>query len=525
MLLLLAACAAGIEAPLATGSAADLYARALAEITDLYVRPLSARQVALAGAARLHRLDEAIELGEHGEREAPVLRYDGRDIAAPPTPRDEDVREWGLWLATLRDSAKQASAKIAAMPAEQVDKVVLDGMTSPLDRYSRYSLPALARTRRAARDGFGGIGITLAGSNEFRVTEVIPQSPAERAGIRPDDRITAIDGVPTAGRAADDIVQEIRGAVATPVTVTVARASFTAPHDFRLERALVTAPSVTLTDSGRIALVRVTGFNHTTRQLLADALKQAETKAGGRLDGIILDLRGNPGGLLDQGVGLADLFIHQGPISASVGRNPASRQYFTAHGDSIADGTPLVVLINGETASSSEIVAAALQDSGRAIVIGTSSYGKGTIQTVVRLPNDGELTVTWALLLAPSGYLLQGHGVVPTLCTADLGADAGAVAAGLQRARADAAGSGPLLQNRAGLDETGWAALRRACPARSSHPEIDVKLAEQVLADGKLYAAAVQALRAGRALAPNAIPAGVSLTEPGTALSSELRTP
>lgn len=528
-MLLVAGCAPGFDTGLTGGSATKLYARGLDEITALYVTPVSARQLAIAGAEQLHRLDGAVELseGQPGTaREQLALQYDGRDVAARSMPQADDPREWGDWLANTVAAAKQASPTIAALPAERVDKAVFDGITGKLDRYSRYSPPDLARNRRAARDGFGGIGVTLDGGEQFRIAEIVPQGPADRAGIRPDDRVTAIDGVPTVGRQADEIVQAMRGAVATLVTVTIARAGFAEPRDFRIERALITAPSVTLNDSGRIAIVRVTNFNHSTRQRLAESLKEAEAKVGGRLDGIILDLRGNPGGLLDQAVGLADLFIPEGPISAAVGRNPASRQYFAARGDSIAGQTPMAVLINGDSASSSEIVAAALQDGGRAVVIGSSSYGKGSIQTVVHLPNEAELTVTWAYLLSPSGYLLQGHGVVPTLCTADLGGDDQALQSALQRARTASASSGPAMRARASLDENGWTALRRACPGRSGHPSIDVKLAEQVLADLKLYQASLHAIRAAGRLAPGAVPAaGASLTDAGGALSSSLRTP
>lgn len=522
-LALLAGCAAGSERSLPAGSEAALYARGLEEISDLYVKPVSPRQLALAGAARLRVLDGAIELSERGEREQLVLRYDGRDLGAPPTPQADDARAWGSWLAAITAAAKQASGKIAAVPPERIDKVVFDGITGPLDRYSRYSPPELARAHRAARDGFGGIGVTLAG-DDFRISEVIPQSPADLAGLRPDDRITAIDGTPTAGRAAEEIVHEMRGGVATPVTVTVTPAnSGEQPRELRLERALVTAPTVSLSRDGRIAIVRVTSFNHTTRHMLAASLKEAEGKAGGRLAGVILDLRGNPGGLLDQGVGLADLLIHDGPISAATGRNPASRQYFAAHGDDILGDTPVAVLINGDTASSAEIVAAALQDAGRAVVIGSASYGKGTIQTVVHLPNQGELTVTWAWLLAPSGYLLQGHGVVPTLCTADLADGEPGLQTALQRARAT--GSGPATPARVSLDEAGWTALRRSCPPRPGRPAVDVQLAEQLLADPKLYLAALHAIGSGGRLKADGLPAGPSLTESGATLSSNLRLP
>jgi len=212
-----------------------------------------------------------------------------------------------------------------------------------------------------------------------------------------------------------------------------------------------------------------------------------------RLRGIVLDLRGNPGGLLDQAVSLSDVFIARGPIISTVGRHPASHQFFEASGDSMAPQMPIAVLINGGSASSSEIVAAALQDVGRAVVIGSSSFGKGTVQTVLRLPNDGELTLTWAQLVAPSGYFLNDHGVVPTLCTSDLADDDDSVQIALQRSNPQ---SSLTPRPRASLDESAWSQLRRSCPARQGDHEIDIKVAKRLLADPALYSQAVQAVSA-----------------------------
>jgi carboxyl-terminal processing protease len=193
--------------------------------------------------------------------------------------------------------------------------------------------------------------------------------------------------------------------------------------------------------------------------------------------------------VLDEAVRLADLFLRHGPVVSVVGRHPASRQYFVASGRSIVPEIPMIVLINGGSASASEIVAAALQDAGRAVVIGSSSYGKGSVQTVLRLPNNGELILTWARLMAPSGYSLHRHGVIPTVCTADLPDDATSFATGLQRAAAAA-------RQRASLDEEGWAALRRSCPTTRNRPGLDMLLAKHLLTDARWYAAALHALPA-----------------------------
>ena len=280
--------------------------------------------------------------------------------------------------------------------------------------------------------------------------------------------------------------------------------------------------SVTAREQGGVAIFRISGVSHETVRQLAAQLTAGSRRGAGAWRGVVLDLRGNPGGLLDQAVGLTDLFIAKGPIVAAIGRNPASRQYYEASGAAIAPDLPLIVLINGGSASSSEIVAAALQDQGRAVVVGSPSFGKGTVQTVLHLPNDGELTLTWAMLIAPAGYFLDRHGVVPTLCTGDLADDAG-VARRLQQVAA-----GPPAPARAGLDELAWQRLRATCPQRAGASPIDLMAAEKLLADPALYRQTL------RALAPAPLPApaeirrilpAAGLTGPGVALSSDQPVP
>jgi len=524
----LTACA-GREPPKA-GAAGGLFAAGLSEMADFYIAPVSNRRLALSGAAWLSRLDDKLTVADSlGARfgDALTLSYDGRVIALYAVPPDNDSRKWGELITEIIATAKEASPRLAAVPHETIETAVFSGMTAALDRFSRYSAPALARDQRAARDGFGGIGVTLDTTDEtFRVTAVAPRSPAERGGIRPEDHIVAINGDPTAGDPHEDVVHRLRGPVGSAVAVSIQHTGMAQPREVRLRRAYVVLPTVTLSRDGNIAIFQITGFNHSTAQRIAKGLADAEQQAGGQLAGIVLDLRGNPGGLLDQAVNLTDLFIAKGSIVSTVGRHPASRQYFAAAGGSIAPHLPIVVLINGGSASAAEIVAAALQDAGRAVVVGTSSYGKGTVQTVLRLPNDGELIVTWARLVTPSGYFLQVHGVVPTLCTADLANDASGFNVGLQRIAAAGADTGLTFRPRAALDEPGWFALRKSCPPAHTHPAIDLKLAKRMLADPKLYSAALGALPATTRLAENA-PAGVSpepaLTDVDRALSLRSR--
>ena len=220
-----------------------------------------------------------------------------------------------------------------------------------------------------------------------------------------------------------------------------------------------------------------------------DALLRAEEEIGPQLSGYILDLRGNPGGLLDQAVTVSDLFLSNGRIVSTHGRHPDSHQYFDAAPETLAHQRPVVVLVNGNSASASEIVAAALQDTGRAVVIGTSSFGKGSVQTVLRLPNNGELTLTWARFHAPSGYSLHGRGVLPDICTSGQEETPDQVIARLQ--------SGLLPLSRKVTqrivdtnDRTELSALRSLCPARHSDAEVDVEVARRLLDSPGLFALA-----------------------------------
>jgi carboxyl-terminal processing protease len=520
LVLVLGAASCSSPQPLSSGAAASsnpsassvdggrLITQVLDDIGTYYVEPVSAHRVAAAGAAQLARFDNRLAVREEIGGGALALRYDDRSLATYPEPGETDAAGWSATIGAIVAAARQASPQLAAVPAETLEQAVVDGMTRSLDRFSRYAPPDLARDQRAARNGWGGIGITVDGAKDmFHVTAVEPHSPADRAGIRPEDQIVAIDGVTTHGCVHREVVDRLRGPIGSPISVQVVSAGLAQLRELRLQRASVFEPTVTASRDGDIGVIRVHSFNHRTTKRVVESLSDLQGQAGGRLAGIVLDLRSNPGGVLEEAVSVADLFLRQGPVVSVVGRHPASRQYFVASGRSTVPDVPMIVLINGGSASASEIVAAALQDAGRAVVIGGSSYGKGSVQTVLRLPNNGELILTWARMMAPSGYPLNRHGVIPTICTADLPDDATSLAVGLRRAAAASA------RPRASLDEEGWAALRRACPTTRNRPNLDLLLAERLLADPRLHAAALHALpaAAGQAVqtaaaAPRSLP-------------------
>jgi carboxyl-terminal processing protease len=510
--------------PLPTDPNGRLFARGLEEISQYYILPTSSRLLAVDGAGRFGGLDHGLTVAETpgpGGQTEVVLDYRHREVSVHAEPAD-DPHAWGALLGELLADAKAVSPIVAALPDDRIDTAIFDGIAGGLDRFSRYASPDAARDHRALRDGFGGIGMTLgAAAGSFQVASVTRGGPADLAGIRSGDRIVAIDGRPTAGRREAEIVRQLRGPVRSTVDVMVSRSG--SEQSFRVVRTLIVLPTVTMTRRGDIAVFRISSFNQNTTKELVQYLAAASPEGGSRLRGVVLDLRGDPGGLLDQAVSLADVFISGGPIVATTGRHPASRQLFEAVGDSLAPRLPIVVLINGGSASASEVVAAALQDSGRAVVVGSSSYGKGSVQTVIRLPNGGELTLTWALLIAPSGYSLNGHGVVPTLCTSDLGDDGRSL--GIAVERAGSVAISPLTPRpRATLSEADWRQLRRSCPERSGDHAIDMTVAERLLADPELFSQAVHVIaRTPRVAA--VMPAQRGLTAITGSLLSRAHTP
>jgi carboxyl-terminal processing protease len=532
VLLVLTACAE--RQPLPGDPTGRLFGRGLDEIADLYIAPVSSRKLALAAAARLSQLDanfSVLETPGPEDKTEIALDYGGREVATYPSPSSDDPHLWGGWIGHLLADAKAASPALAATSEDKIDEALFDGITGALDRFSRYASPEVARDQRAARDGFGGIGVTLDPSpDRFRIVNVLPGGPAYLAGIRAGDTIVAINGKPTAGRSQNDVIHQLRGPFLSSVVIGIDRPGAARTREYRLQRVLIVEPTVTLSRDNGVAIFHISSFNQNTTQQLVEDLGAVKREMGPRLRGIVLDLRGDPGGLLDQAVSLADVFIAKGPIVATIGRNPASRQFFEASGDSVAPQIPIVVLVNGGSASASEIVAAALQDAGRAVVVGTASYGKGTVQTVLRLPNNGELTLTWAQLVAPAGYLLHEHGVVPTLCTSDLGNDDQSIQIALQRASGLSAVSPLTAQPRASLDERGWDRLRRSCPPRDGDRAIDLAVAERLLADPALYSQAAHLITATPNLAARPVGAAPVAAEPALtgvdgSLSSGSRNP
>jgi carboxyl-terminal processing protease len=497
VVLTLAGCGTAPSASSARSDQIQLFQEAYSGISKYYIDPVTPDALALAGLRQLAALDGGLTVERQGD--AVVLRH-GTGATSFAAPAGTDAEGWAALTDTVTAVARANSAAVAALTVDRLDQTLLEGSVAALDRFSHYAPPDLAQERRASRDGFGGIGVTLNTEGaDIRIVEILPETPAAAAGLRVNDRIVAIDGVATVTLPREEVVHRLRGPADSVVGLAVARIGIADRIDFSVHRARIVPPSVVLTEDRGIARLRISSFNQQTAKSLSDLLRQAHRDLGNGFRGIILDLRGNPGGLLDQSIEVASLFLDGMPVTSTVGRVPESIQYFTAPHRPV-EKLPIVVLVNGGSASASEIVAAALQDSSRAVVVGSASYGKGTVQNVQHMLNEGELTITWARLIAPGGYVLHQHGVVPTICTADLPDDTGGVATAL--ASSIGALSAELGKSRAKLDDAGWQRLREMCPGQRDDHDIEVKTAQKLLVDPGLYARALAlAPAAGRPVA------------------------
>jgi carboxyl-terminal processing protease len=489
-----------------------LFQSAYRQIQEYYLDPVSLENLAVSGIAGLDAPDHSFMAGE-SDHHVTLLELD-RETSRLPAPDADDVNGWAEVTADAIVAARNHSRELVDATDEALFQRVFDGVTARLDRFTRYAGRDQAREQRAARDGFGGIGVTLDYSEPTpRISSVVPDQPSFRAGIKVDDRIIAIDDTAITRLNQEEVVAHLRGPLNSRVTLQIARPKLDHPLSFTLIRKQIVQPTVTgeLLDGG-IAVFRLEGFNVSTATDLEQEIRKVKARAETGLRGAVLDLRSNPGGLLDQAALVASLFLDHGDIVSTVGRHPTSAQYFGASADDHLRGIPLVVLVNGGSASSSEIVAAALQDDGRAVVIGSSSYGKGTVQMVLRLENSGELTLTWARLIAPSGYMLHGHGIVPAFCTSvPVDPTATPIDETTQLRRIIDTGLHPPSPEekapRASLSDPAWARLRASCPADTRESPFDLKVATSLLADPALYARALSQsvdnlARAGHASPP-----------------------
>src|SRR3954468_379294 len=291
----------------------------------------------------------------------------------------------------------------------------INGMLTALDPHSNFlNAKNFTDMKVQTRGEFGGLGIEVSMENGLvKVVSPIDDTPAANAGLKPGDLITHLDGTPVQGLTLPEAVEKMRGPVNSDINLTVRREG-REPFDVKLTRAIIKIRSVRSHLEGKdIGYIRITSFNEQTDVNLNNAMKKLKQEAGKKLAGIVLDLRNNPGGLLDQAVAVSDAFLDRGEIVSTRGRRSEDAQRYNARPGDIAAGLPVAVLINGGSASASEIVAGALQDHHRAILLGTKSFGKGSVQTIIPLAGRGAMRLTTARYYTPSGRSIQAKGIYP----------------------------------------------------------------------------------------------------------------
>jgi carboxyl-terminal processing protease len=468
--------------------AAQVFTAAFTFMAPRTLEPISLPQMTIWGLRGITALDPNLIPVLH---DADItLVGPGRTLILMKLPATDDVAGWGSLAAGVSASAFRASDVLQRAGTQGMISSFFDEVFNHLDPYSRYVPPAAAAVERDHRRGAAGIGVTLAGRpGSLVVATVVTESPADIAGIRPGDRLLGIDGASIGQADAAQALEQLNGEEGSVVTVGV-RGRDLRQRRLTLTRVLVPADTVTASRDGDLLLLQVSGFTASTATRLQHEIGKALARRP-QPDGLVFDLRGNRGGLLDQAVEVADLVLTSGLIGTTVGRNPAADHAWVASGGDAAEGLPIVVLVDGRSASAAEILAGALSDDGRAVVVGSATLGKGLVQTVGPMPDGGELFVTWSRVLAPKGWPLQGLGVMPEVCTS-LGQEEtqrqlGALSMGQQTMR-------DVLEThraaRPNLPLAEMLTIRNACPAALGS-DSDMDAARFLLANPIAYASAL----------------------------------
>jgi carboxyl-terminal processing protease len=322
-------------------------------------------------------------------------------------------------LSIFGDVFERVRAQYVTPPDEEkLVENAINGMLTSLDPHSSYMNSKDAEDMRSQTKGeFGGLGIEVTMENEMvKVITPIDDTPAARAGVLAGDFISEIEGQPVRGLKLEDAVEKMRGAINTPIKLTILRQGADKPLEITVVRDIIAVRAVKSRVEGDVGYLRVISFTEKTFDDLQKAIEKIKKDVpADKLKGYVLDLRLNPGGLLDQAINVSDAFLDRGEVVSTRGRNADETRRFNATPGDLTDGKPVIVLVNGGSASASEIVAGALQDLHRATVVGTRSFGKGSVQTIIPLGENGALRLTTALYYTPSGKSIQGTGIQPDI--------------------------------------------------------------------------------------------------------------
>lgn len=312
------------------------------------------------------------------------------------------------------------SSYVEEVDEEKLIESAISGMLSSLDPHSSYMAPEdFSSMQVQTRGEFGGLGIEVTQEKGYiKVVSPIDDTPAANAGVQSGDFITKVDGESTLGKTLNEAVDQMRGPVGSEIIITISREGVDEPFEISIIRDIIEIKAVKARSEGKTIVLRVSSFTSKTYPNLEDSLKKEIDLAGGidSVTGVIIDLRNNPGGLLNQAIRVSDAFLESGEIVSTRGRGARNAERYNATPGDLTNGKPVVVLINGGSASASEIVAGALQDHHRAIIVGTKSFGKGSVQTIMPLSSDGAaIRLTTARYYTPSGRSIQSLGVSPDI--------------------------------------------------------------------------------------------------------------
>jgi carboxyl-terminal processing protease len=325
-------------------------------------------------------------------------------------------------LGLFQDAFQTVRSKyVRPVQDNELIDAAIEGMVSNLDPHSSYmNAKEFGDMQIQIKGEFGGVGIEVTMEDGLvKVVSPIDDTPAARAGLKPGDYIAAIDSSPIQGLALGEAIDKMRGAPGSKITLTILRAGQKKPFDVTLARAIIRVASAKWHREGDIGYIRLTAFNENTASGLERGIAELKKQIGPGIKGYVLDLRNNPGGMLDQAIQVSDDLLTGGEVVSTRGRNADDNERYDARGGDITGGRPMVVLVNGGTASASEIVAGALQDHHRAQVIGMTTFGKGSVQTVIPLnEGGGALRLTTARYYTPSGHSIQAQGIVPDVAVA-----------------------------------------------------------------------------------------------------------
>ncbi|MEJ0015419.1 MAG: S41 family peptidase [Acetobacteraceae bacterium] len=466
----------------------NVYATALAFMAPRTLEPVPVSQLTLWGLRGLTAVDPDLSTEQRDGKVSLAVR--DRIVMTRPVPQEGNFNAWAATATDLAMMAATVSVPVRRAGTQGVIQNFFDEVFNHLDPYSRYVPPQDAGEDRERRSGQAGAGLRLARrGSAIVVVESIIDGPGALAGIRPGDIITAVDGQTVQGKDAATVMNLVAGPEETQVGITW-RGRDGRPRSAILERAMVPPETVFVQRMGDALVIQVTAFNRSTDSHLTRALELGLNTARAP-GGIVLDLRGNRGGLLRQAVAAADALLSAGVVAVTAGRDPEATRVWRSTSGQLADEIPVVVIVDGRSASAAEILAAALADRGRGVVVGSSTLGKGLVQTISPLPDGGELFITWSRVLAPRGWPIQGLGVLPQVCTS-LGQDVlNAQLAALAQGRQPMARALEVHRAaRAPLPPAQILAIRNTCPAAEGR-DVDLEAAQVLIRDPAAYAAAL----------------------------------